>query len=70
MNDKEVCEKVALRCSKAFFDHSKVRFTANPKLTFQAQTLNLLPFRFTKNGYRKNLNSRSELPFPRFSVIW
>ena len=47
----EVSEKVAPRCSKYFFDHSKVRFTANPKLAFQAQTLNLQPFRFTKNGY-------------------
>ena len=51
---------------KPFFDHSKVRFTANPKLALWAQTLDLRPFRFTKNGYRKNLNSRSELPFPVF----
>jgi len=46
----EIYEKVVLRCSKYFFDHSKVRFTANSKLAFQAQTLNLRPFRFTKNG--------------------
>jgi hypothetical protein len=31
-------------------DHSKVRFTANPKLALWAQTLGLQPFRFTKNG--------------------
>jgi len=61
----EISKKLALHYSKYFFDHSKVRFTANPKLTFQAQTLNLRPFRITKNGYRKNLNSRSELPFQR-----
>jgi hypothetical protein len=36
------------------------------KLAVQAQTLNLQPFRFTKNGYRKNLNSRSELVSPVF----
>jgi len=46
-----------------FFDHSKVRFTANLKLALRAQTLDLRPFRFIKNGYRKNLNSRSELAF-------
>jgi hypothetical protein len=61
---KDFLEKVALCCSKYFFDHSKVRFTANLKLTLRAQTLGLRPFRFTKNGYRKNLHSRSELPFP------
>jgi hypothetical protein len=59
-----ISEKVALRCSQPFFDHSKVRFTATSKLALRPQTLNLQPFRFTKNGYRKNLNSRSELPFP------
>jgi len=61
----EISEKVAPRCSKYFFDHSKVRFTANPKLALRAQTLNLRPFGFNKNGYRKNLNSRSELPSQR-----
>jgi hypothetical protein len=44
---------------KYFFDHSKVRFTANERLfgatSFQnralrAQTLSLQPFRFPKNG--------------------
>ena len=59
----EISEKLALRCSKYFFDHSKARFTANSKLALQAQTLSLRPFRFAKNGYRKNLNSRSELVF-------
>ena len=65
----EISGKVVLRCSKYFLDHSKVRFTTKsalgatsfPKLALQTQTLNLWPFRFTKNGYRKNLNSRSEL---------
>jgi hypothetical protein len=28
--------------------------------------LDLRPFRFTQNGYRKNLNSRSELLFQVF----
>ena len=59
----EIHEKVAPRCSEHFFDNSKARFTANSKLAFQAQTLNLRPFRFAKNIYRKNLNSRSELHF-------
>jgi hypothetical protein len=62
----QACEKGAPRCSKYFFDHSTVRFTANSKLASQAQTLSLRPFRFTKNGYRKNLNPRSELLFPVF----
>jgi histone acetyltransferase (RNA polymerase elongator complex component) len=44
----EISEKIALRCSKDFFDHSKVRSTANPKLAPWAQTLNLWPFRFIK----------------------
>jgi hypothetical protein len=30
-NSKEIIEKVALRRSEAFFDHSKVRFTANER---------------------------------------
>jgi len=37
----EISEKLALHCSKYFFDHSKVCFTANPKLALQAQTLQL-----------------------------
>jgi len=39
-------------------DHSKVRFTANPKLAGLKQ-LDLQPFRFTKNGYPKFFNVRS-----------
>jgi len=65
--------KAAPRCLEYFFDHSNVRFTATPKLAIQAQTLDLRPFHFTKNGYRKNLNSRSELLFPVFqrsSLHW
>ena len=46
----EISGKVVLRCSKYFFDYSKVRSTANPKLALWAQTLGLRPFRFTKNG--------------------
>jgi hypothetical protein len=38
-------EKVVPRCSTSFFDHSKARFTANPKLALRAQTLDLLAFR-------------------------
>jgi hypothetical protein len=56
-------KKIALHCSEHFFDHSKARFTANEKLTFGARTFHLQPFRFAKNGYRKNLNSHSELFF-------
>ena len=47
------------RSLKRIFDHSRARFTANPKLAFQAQTLALRPFRFTKNGYQKFFNVRS-----------
>jgi hypothetical protein len=54
----QAAEKVTLRCSTHFFDNSKARFTANSKLAFQAQTLNLQTFRFAKNCFRKNLNSR------------
>jgi len=42
--------KEFIAAQEYFFDHSKVRFTANLKLAFQAQTLNLQPFRFIKNG--------------------
>jgi hypothetical protein len=58
--------KEFIAAQEYFSDHSKVRFTANPKLALRAQKLALQPFRFTKNGYRKNLNSRSELPSPLF----
>jgi hypothetical protein len=56
----------AQRRSWTFYEAIKVRFTANPKLALWTQTLDLRPFRFTKNGYRKNLNSRSEILFPVF----
>ncbi len=49
----EISGKAALRSSKYFFDHAEVRSTANPKLTLWAQTLDLRPFHFTKNGYQK-----------------
>jgi hypothetical protein len=55
-HEHEISGKGALRCSKYFFDHSRVRFTANPKLALWDQTLDLRPFRFTKNGSQKNLN--------------
>jgi len=42
-------EKVTLGCSTDFFYPSKARFTANPKLALQAQTLDLRAFRFAKN---------------------
>jgi len=58
-----VAEKVALRYSQHFFDHSRARFTANPKLPFQAQTSDLWSLRFAKNSYRKDLNSHSGRPF-------
>jgi len=58
-----VFEEVALRCSKYFFDHSKARFTVNWKLALLAQTSSLQPFRFAKNGSRKNLHSRLEQLF-------
>jgi hypothetical protein len=63
---KGVPKKSLCAAQKPFVDHSKVRFTANPKLALGAQTLDLRPFRFSKNGYRKNLNSRLELLFPFF----
>jgi hypothetical protein len=73
-NEQESFEKGALRNSKYFFDHSRARFTANerrrryfvPQLALRAQTLNLRAFHFAENGYRKNLDSRSELTFSIF----
>jgi hypothetical protein len=44
---------------KIIFDHSRVRFTANSKLALWARTMNLQPFRFTKNGCQKFFNVRS-----------
>jgi hypothetical protein len=54
-----VVAQIPFRSLKRIFDHSRVRFTANPKLAFQTQTLGLRPFRFTKNGYQKFFNVRS-----------
>ncbi len=51
--------RIPFRSLKRISDHSKVRFTANPKLALRAQTLDLRPFRFTKNGYQKFFNVRS-----------
>ena len=65
----EISEKLALRRSKYFFDHSRVRFTANSKLALRAQTLSLQPFRLAKNGYRKNLSFALRARFPAFSEI-
>jgi len=56
-------KKALFAAREHFFDNSKARFTANPKLALRAQTLNLQPLRFAKNCYRKNINSRSELAF-------
>jgi len=42
--------QIPFRSLKRIFDHSKARFTANPKLALRAQTMALRPFRFTKNG--------------------
>ena len=38
-NTLETFENIILRCSKHFFDNSKSRFTANPKLALRAQTV-------------------------------
>jgi hypothetical protein len=54
-----VVARIPFRSLKRIFDHSRGRFTANPKLVFQTQTLGLRPFRFTKNGYQKFFNVRS-----------
>jgi hypothetical protein len=51
--------QIPFRSLKRIFDHSNVRFTANPKLALWAQTLDLRPFRFTKNGFQKFFNVRS-----------
>jgi hypothetical protein len=50
---------IPFRSLKRIFDHSKVRFTAHPKLALWAQTLDLLPIRFTKNGWARFFNVRS-----------
>ena len=50
VTSKGVVAQIPFRSLKRIFDHSKVRFTANLKLALWAQTLDLRPFRFTKNG--------------------
>jgi hypothetical protein len=45
--------QIPFRLLKIIFDHSKARFTANAKLALWAQTVNLRPFRFAKNGCQK-----------------
>jgi hypothetical protein len=56
--------QIPFRSLKRIFDHSKICFTANPKLAFQAQTLDLRSFRFIMaapgSGYSE-LGSRGEL---------
>jgi hypothetical protein len=52
VKNEQAVAQIPFRSPKRIFDHSRVRFTANPKLAFQAQTLGLRPFRFTKNGYQ------------------
>jgi hypothetical protein len=54
--------QIPFRSLKRILDHSRVRFTANPKLALWAQTLGLQPFRLTKNGYPKFFNVRSREP--------
>jgi hypothetical protein len=56
---KGVVAQIPFRSLKRIFGHSKVRFTANLKLALWAQTLDLRPFRFTKNGWLKFFNVRS-----------
>jgi hypothetical protein len=51
--------QIPFRSLKRIFDHSKVSFTANLKLALWAQTLDLRPFRFTKNSCQKFFNFRS-----------
>jgi hypothetical protein len=51
--------RIPFRSLKGIFDHSKVRFTANQKPAFPAQTLDLRTFRFAKNGYQEFFTVRS-----------
>jgi len=67
VEDQKLRKKEALRCSTSFFDHSNARSTANPKLAFQAQTLDLQSFRFAKNGFPKK--PEFALRAPLFQVI-
>ena len=64
--NSQLAEKIAPRCSTSFSDHSKARFTANPKLALRAQTLDSYAFLSLRMVSRKNLNSRAELLFPLF----
>jgi hypothetical protein len=48
--------RIPLRSLKRILDHSKVRFTANPKSPSGLKQLDLRPFRFTKNGSPKFFN--------------
>jgi hypothetical protein len=59
VTSKGTVAQIPFRSLKRILDHSKVRFTANPKLAFEAQRLDLRPFRFTKNGCQKFFNIRS-----------
>ena len=55
-------DRIPLRSLKIIVDHSKVRSTANLKLALRAQTLDLRPYRFTKNGKPQFFNVRSGEP--------
>ncbi len=59
-------ERNTLRCSKAFFDNSKARLLCKSKTLRlgRIKQSDLRPLRLAKNCERKNLDSRSELPFP------
>jgi len=59
VKNERVIAQTPFRSLKRLFDHSKARFTANLKLAFQAQTLDLRSFSFAKNGYQKFFNVRS-----------
>ncbi len=62
-------KKTLFAAQEHFFDNSKARFTANPKLALRAQTLDLRAFRSLRMVPRKNLNSRSDLLSPFFSNL-
>ena len=63
--------QIPFRSLKRILDHSRVRFTANPKLALWAQTLGLRPFRFTENGYPRFFNIRSREPgqYPIYRLL-
>jgi hypothetical protein len=56
MGSSRAVAQIPFGSLERIFDHSRVRFTANPKLAFPAQTLGLRPFHFAKNGYQKFFN--------------